>query len=158
MNNSVFSEAMNNIRNGKGIKLVTNRESYLKTLMKPSFKSAICFRSNLMEFEMGKTKVLMNKPVYLGQAILDLRKLVMYEFPYDYMIPKYTRGASKTYRENVKPCYMDTDSLVYHIKNEDFYSDIAEDVKAKFDRSGFREPGPLPMALVFCMGFVFCCI
>ena len=45
-----------------------------------------------MGCEMGKTKVLMNKPVYLGQAILDMSKLVTYEFHYDYMIPKYAGG------------------------------------------------------------------
>ena len=77
------------------------------------------------------------KPVYLGQAILDLSKLVMYEFHCDYMIPKY--------KENLKLCYMNADSLVYHIKTEDFYCDIAEDVKARFDTSGFTKPRPLPM-------------
>ena len=65
---------------------------------------------------MFKIKVVMNKPVYLGQAELDLSKIVMYEFHYDYMKPKYG--------ENLKLCYMDTDSLVYHIKTEDFYEDI----------------------------------
>ena len=70
---------------------------------------------------MGKIKVVMNKPVYFGQAILDLSKTVMYEFHYDYIKPKY--GG------NLKLCYMDTDSLVYHIKTEDFYEDIAGDVK-----------------------------
>ena len=43
-----------------------------------------------MGCEMGKIKVVMNKPVYLGQAILDLSKIVMYEFHYDYMVPKYS--------------------------------------------------------------------
>ena len=69
MNNSVFSKTMENIRKHKDIKLVTNRESYLKTVMKPNFKLAICFSENLMGCEMGKTKVTMNKSVYLGQAI-----------------------------------------------------------------------------------------
>ena len=92
-----------------------------------------------MGCEMGKTKVTMNKPVYLGQVMLDLSKLVMYEFHCDYMIPKYG--------ENLKLCYMDTDSLVYHIKTEDFYSDILEDVEARFDTSRFTEPRPLPMGL-----------
>ena len=69
---------------------------------------------------MVKIKVLINKPVYLGQVIVDLTKLVMYEFHYDYMIPKYG--------ESLKLCYMDTDSLVYHIKVEDFYADTTEDV------------------------------
>ena len=58
-----------------------------------------------MGCEMGKVKVVMNKPVHLGQAILDLSKIVMYEFHYDYMLPKYDN--------NLKLCYMDTDSLVY---------------------------------------------
>ena len=84
--------------------------------MKPNFKSAICFVPNLMGCEMGKIKIIISKPIYLDQAILDLSKLVMYEFHYDYMIPRYN--------ENLKFCYMDTDSLVYHIKTEDFYADI----------------------------------
>ena len=57
--------------------------------MKPNFKSGVLFGENLMGCEMGKIKVVMNKPVYLGQAILDTSKIVMYEFHYDYMKPKY---------------------------------------------------------------------
>ena len=78
---------------------------------------------------MGKFEVVMNKPMYLGQAILDLSKIVMYEFHYDYMEPKYG--------ENLNLCYMDTDSLVYHIKIEDFYEDIAKDVETRFDMSEY---------------------
>ena len=84
----------------------------------------------------------MNKLAYLGQAILDLSK---YEFHYDYMIPKCARGAGTAYKENLKLCYLDTDSLVYHIKTEDFYAGIPGDVKERFDTSGFTEPRPLPM-------------
>ena len=65
MNNSVFGKAMENISNHEDIKLVTNRESILKTVMKPNFKSRICFSENLMGCEMGKIKVFMNKQVYL---------------------------------------------------------------------------------------------
>ena len=85
---------------------------------------------------MGKVKIVMNKPVYLGQAILDLSKLVMYKFHYDYMLPKYG--------DNIKLCYMDTDSFVYDIKTEDFYKDIAEDVEKRFDTSGYCDR-PLPV-------------
>ena len=94
-----------------------------------------------MGFEIGKIKVVMNKPVYLGQAILDLSKIVMYEFHYDYIKPKY--GG------NLKTCYVDTDSLVYHIKTEDFYEAIVNDVKERFDTSGYdkKDAGPLPMGL-----------
>ena len=80
---------------------------------------------------MGKVKVKMNKPVYLGQAILDLSKTIMYEFHYDYMKRKYDE-------KSLKLLYMDTDSLVYDIKTEDFYKDIAEDVETRFDTSGYE--------------------
>ena len=89
MNNAVFGKTMENIRKHRNIKLVMNRESYLKTVMKPNFKSGVLFGENLMGCEMGKIKVVMNKPVYLGQAILDLSKIVMYEFHYDYMKKNY---------------------------------------------------------------------
>ena len=82
MNNSVFGKTMENIKH-RNIKLVTTEEKYLKTVMKPNFKSGVLFGENLMGCEMGKIKVVMNKPVYLGQMILDLSKLVMYQFHYD---------------------------------------------------------------------------
>ena len=77
MNNSVFGKTMENIRKHRNIKLVTNQEAYLKAVMKPNFKSGILFSENLMGCEMGKIKVVMNKPVYRGQAILDLSKSIL---------------------------------------------------------------------------------
>ena len=71
MNNSVFGKTMQNIGKHKDIKLVTNKKAYLRTVMKPNFKSGILFGENLMGCEMGKIKVIMNKPVYLGQAIFN---------------------------------------------------------------------------------------
>ena len=128
---------MENIRKHRNIKLVTSRESYLKTVMKPNFKSGVLFGENLMGCEMGKIKVVMNKPIYLGQAILDLSKIVMYEFHYDYMVPKYG--------ENLTLCYMDIDSLIYLIKTEDFYADITDDVPKRFDTFGYCDNRPLPI-------------
>ena len=124
---------MENIRKHRNIKLVTTEEKYLHTVMKPNFKSGVLFGENLMDCEMGKIKVVMNKPVYLGQVILDLSKIVMYEFHYDYVVPKYS--------DRLKLCYMDTDSLVYHIKTEDFYTDIADDVQTRFNTSGYIPDG-----------------
>ena len=89
MNNSVFGKTMENIRKHRNINLVMSKYVYLKTVMKPNFKSGVLFRENLMGCEMEKIKVVMNKPVYLSQAILDLSKLIMYEFHYDYMKLKY---------------------------------------------------------------------
>ena len=85
MNNSVFGKTMENIRKHKDIKLVTNEKAYLKNIMKPTFTPGVLFGENLMGCEMGKIKIVMNKPVYLGKAILDLSKIIMYEFHYDYM-------------------------------------------------------------------------
>ena len=80
---------MENIRKHRNIKLVNNEEEYLRNVMKPNFKSGTLLGSDLMGCEMGKVKVVMNKPVYLGQAILDLSKTIMYEFHYDYLKRKY---------------------------------------------------------------------
>ena len=107
--------------------------------MKPNFKSGIRFDETLMGCDMGKIKVVMNKPVYLGQAILNLSKIIMCEFHYDYMKPKYG--------DNLQLCYMDTDSLVYRIKTEDFYADIADDVPTRFNTSGYCDNRPLPVGL-----------
>ena len=71
----------------------------------------------------------MNKPVYLGLSILDLNKTAMYKSWYDYVKPKYC--------ENAKLCYMDTDSFIVHVKTDDIYKNIAEDVETRFDTSNF---------------------
>ena len=79
--------------------------------------------------EMKKVEVKMNKPIYLGQAILDISKTLMYEFWYDYNKPKYG--------DKARLCYMDTDSFIMHIKTKDFYKDIAGDVDKWFDTSNY---------------------
>ena len=140
MNNLVFRKTMENIRKHRNIKLVMTEEKYLHTVRKPNFKSGVLFGENLMGCEMGKIKVVMNKLVYLGQAILDLSKIIMYEFHYDYMVPKYGL-------EKLKLCYMDTDSLVYEIKTEDFYTNIMDNVPARFNTSGYCPNRPLPVGL-----------
>ena len=121
MNNSVFGKTMENIRKHRDIKLVNNKD-YLKQVMKPNFKGGVLMGADLMSCQMGKVKVKVNKLVYLGQAILDLSKTIMHEFHYDYMKRKYNES-------DLKLLYMDTDSLVYNIKTEDFYKDIAEAVE-----------------------------
>ena len=68
-------------------------------------------QKNLLPIEIKKPEILMNKPVYLGYSILGLRKILMYEFWYDYVKPKYG--------EKAKFCYMDTDTFIIHIKTDD---------------------------------------
>ena len=137
-NNSVFGKTIENIRRHRDIKLLNNKEDHLKQVMKPNFKGGVLMGADLMGCEMGKVKVKMNKPFYLGEAILDLSKTIMYEFHYDYMKRKYNE-------KSLKLLYMDIDSLVYDIKTEDFYKDIAEDVETRFDTSGYVPGRPLPI-------------
>ena len=134
MNNVVFGKTMENIRKHRNIKLIMSRESYLCTVIHPNFKSGVLFGENLMGCKMGKIKVVMNKPVYLSQAVLDLSKTVMYDFHYNYKKQKYNsdrlrlRGALC-----LQLCYMDTDLLIYHIKTKDFYTDIVDDMPTRFN-------------------------
>ena len=78
----------------------------------------------------------MNKHVYLGISILELSKILMNEFLYDYVKPKYG--------ERWKLSYMDTDSFIVYIKADDVYKDIAEDVETRFDTSNYELDIPLP--------------
>ena len=83
-----------------------------------------------------KTKILMNKALYLGLPILELSKILMYEFWYDYLKPKYG--------EKAKLCYMDTDSFIVYIKTDDIYKGIGEHAETRFDTSNYELGRPLP--------------
>ena len=135
MNNSVFGKTMENIRNHKNIKLVTTDQKRSKLVSEPNYHTINLISEDLSIIEMKKTKVKMNKPIYLGLSILEISKTLMYEFWYDYMKPKYN--------DNVKLCYMDTDSFIMNIK-KDFYEDIASDVENRFDTSNYEVNRPLP--------------
>ena len=141
MNNSVFGKTMENVRNYRDIKLVTNNAQRKKHVSEPNYMTSKHFSEDLMPIEMRKTKVIMNKPVYLEQAIPDISKTLMYEFYYDYLKPKYGH--------KVKLCYMDTDSFILHIETEDFCQDIANDVNKWFDTSAYnkRLKRPLPIRI-----------
>ena len=127
MNNSVFGKKMENIRKHRDIKLVTTDKKGSKLVSEPNYHTINLISKDLSILEMKKTKIKMNKPIYLGSSILEISKTLMYEFWYDYMKPKYAN--------NVKLCYMDTDSFIMSIKTNDFYKDISNDVENRFDTS-----------------------
>ena len=107
MINSVFGKLMENVRNHRDIKLVTTNDRRNKLVSEPNYHTSKQFPENLLAIEMKKTKVKINKPVYLGQAILDISKTLMYEFWYDYIKPKHPQKAQL--------CYMNTGSFIIHI-------------------------------------------
>ena len=108
MNNSVFGKALENIRKDRDIKLVTTDKKRSKLVLEPNYHTINVICEDLSIIEMKKTKLKMNKPICLGLSILEISKILMYEFWYDYMKPKYN--------DNVKLCYMDTDSFIMNIK------------------------------------------
>ena len=81
----------------------------------------------------------MTKPLYLGMSVLDISKILVYEFWYDYIKPKYG--------DRAKPCYKDTDSFIIYIKTEDFFEDISNDVEKWFDTSNYDENDERPLPI-----------
>ena len=137
MNNSVFGKTMEKIRKHRDIKLVTTDKKRSKLVSEPNYHTINLISENLSIIEMKKTKVKMNKPINLGLSILKISKILMYDFWYDYMQPKYN--------DNVRLCYMDTDSFIMNIKTNDFYKDISDDVDNRFDTSNYEVKRSLPI-------------
>ena len=129
MNNSVFGKTMENIRNRVNVKLVNDKKRAEKLSAKPNYKHCNIFSEDLVAIHMKKTKIYYDKPIYLGMCILDLSKTLMYDFHYNYIKKKYGNKG--------KLLLTDTDSLMYEIQTEDFYKDISEDVKDRFDTSNY---------------------
>ena len=108
MNNAAFVKTMENLRKNRDIKLVTTerRRNYL--VSEPNYDSAKFFTEHLLATEMKKTEILMNKPIYLELSILELSKILMHEFWYNYVKPKYG--------EKAKLFYIYTDIFIVYIK------------------------------------------
>ena len=127
MNNAVFGKTTENLRNHRDIKLVTTKARRNLLGSQPNYHTTIFFIKLISDITEKQTQILMNKPVYLSLLVLELSEIVMFEFWYDYVKPKYG--------EQAKSCYMDTDSFVVCIKTEDIYTDIAKDIETRFDTS-----------------------
>ena len=136
INNSVYGKTMENVRNHRDIILfTTNGKRHFAS--EPNYHSTKYISKDLLVMEMKKTEVRMNKPIYVGQAILDLSKTLMYEFWYDYIKPKFG--------DKARLCYIDTDSFVMHIKTDDFYQDISDDADKWFDTCNFNRNDNRPL-------------
>ena len=143
MNNSVFGKTIENIRKRQNLILVDDRAKALKLSSRPNFDRATTFDRNLVAIHMKKTEVYFNKPIYVGQAILDLSKTLMYDFHYNYMLEKYSHhcespsGMGFGGMQSPQLLFTDTDNLMYEIRTDDFYFDIENDIEDKFDTSDY---------------------
>ena len=135
MNNSYFGKTMENVKKRKNFKVHTDEKLISKNIASSLTKNIHAFDENLFGFDKRKTSVTLDKPIYLGFCILDLSKLLMYKFVYEYLYPKYGR-------ENVLIHYTDTDSLICKIKTENIYMDIVNDCDM-YDLSEYEECHPI---------------
>ena len=136
MNNAVFGKTMENVRKHRDIKLVKTDHRRNKLVSEPNYHTMKLTDDNLAIIELRKVKVKMNKPIYLRLCILEISKIIMHEFWYDYVKNKYGNKA--------RLCYTDTDSFVINIKTNDFYKDISQDVNERFDTANYTFDRPLP--------------
>ena len=133
MNNSVFGKTMENLRKRVDVRLVTNEKKLDKLTSKPTYVCSKIFNENLMAVHKVKESLTLNRPAYLGMCILDLSKMLTYDFHYNYIKKKYNNRA--------RLLFTDTDSLTYEIEAEDVYKDFWND-KDMFDNSNYPESSP----------------
>ena len=126
MNKAVFWTTKENMRKHRKYWTCKTEKGRNYLVSEPYYHNRTFFKENLLPIEMRETQILMNKPVYLRLSILDLSKTVMHECWYDYV--------KRNYGENVKLCYMDTDSFIFNVKTDDIYKNIAEDVDKDLTR------------------------
>jgi translation initiation factor IF-1 len=128
MNNSVFGKTMENMRKRVNVELVHTKKRLHKVCAKPNFQSFKIFNEDLVAVNLRKSSIVLNRPIYAGFCILDLAKLLMFEFHYDFV--------KSTYGEKASLLFTDTDSLCYEIQTGDFYQDMLTH-KTLFDTSNF---------------------
>ena len=119
---------MKNLSNRINVKLVNNEKDYFKCTSKPNRMSHKIFDNNFLAIRKSKVALKPNTPAYIGMCILELSKLLVYEFQYDYIKNKY---ASKS-----NLLFTDTDRLMYEIETVDVYGDFSSD-KEMFDFSNY---------------------
>lgn len=139
LNNSIFGKTLENNEKKVNVKLVNqwsdyNNKTKTKTcaenlIAKPNFHSVSVFNENLVAIQLKPDRIVLDKPLYIGFAVLELSKSHMYDFHYSIMKPHYD--------ERLRLCYTDTDSFIYHIETEDFYGDLKRSFMNFFDTSNF---------------------
>lgn len=139
LNNSIFGKTLENNEKRVNVHLVNEwsdqnnktkkRNSAAKLIANSSFHSITVFSENLAAIQTKPERVILDKPIYIGFAVLELSKSHMYDFHYSVFEPSY--------RNRLRMCYTDTDSFVYQIETRDFYKDLKQHFLNYFDTSNF---------------------
>lgn len=133
-NNAIFGKTCENVDKRMEVKLMTDPKKFVNYASRPYFKNYEIFSNDLVACEMRKTQVVYNRPMIVGMCILDVSKVLMYDFHYNVMKARYGDRATM--------CFTDTDSLTYYIKTEDVYADMKADC-ALYDTSDYPKDHPL---------------
>jgi hypothetical protein len=134
MNNSCYGKTMENVRKHIKVEICNTKERVRRLVAKPSFKSFKIFTDDVAAVHNDVDCVKLDKPIYVGFAVLERSKELMFDFHYNTMKAKYG--------DNIRLCFTDTDSLCYHIKTEDVYADFAT-MGNLFDFSEYPKTHPL---------------
>ncbi len=141
--NQIYGRSIMNVRKHKSLIFVTNEKDLSKHAAKANFVSADIFHEDLVAVSLNKQEVELCQPIAIGAAVLDLTKLHMLKFFYDYLIPKYGF-------QNIKVGMSDTDSFLIWVKTErDIYHDMKQDGKAYFDQSNYPKHSDMFNAINF---------
>ena len=146
----IYGKSVENLRNRREVVFATNEKQSKRLISKPNFKEFRIINSNLTLVNMAKTTILFNKPIFVGAAVLDISKVHMYSFHYDYMMRKYmpeqvndnSERDNALFTDRISVLFTDTDSLVYQIYTDDFYRDMKEDMEQWYDTSDYPPSHP----------------
>lgn len=122
MNNAVYGKTMENLRKRINVRLFRSKDeedSLRKVIGSPLFNRSEIFDHDLCAVHSNKKILLLNRPIYVGMSILDLSKMLMYDFFYNHL--------KRRYGDKCELQYTDTDSLIVKIETEDVYKDMQTD-------------------------------
>jgi len=125
---------MEQVRNPVTVRLICDPSKLAKAVSRPTFRHAAINNDDLTMVRGARQRVTLNKPISVGLSILEISKLIMYQFYYDYLKPKYGNKCTLL--------FTDTDSFCCHIETPDLYHDMSQNLDL-FDRSNFDKNHPL---------------
>ncbi|GFQ87084.1 uncharacterized protein TNCT_173661 [Trichonephila clavata] len=130
LNNSVHGKTMENVRKLSNVQLVTSEKQAKKLVAAPTFKRFKIITESLVVLEKLKSCITLNRPIYIRFVILELSKVLMYNFHYNHI--------KKRYMDKANLLFTDTDSLTYEIETEDIYKDMGENLNI-YDTSDYPQ-------------------
>ena len=138
--NAFYGKTVENVRKRVNVRLISDPDKFVRAVGKASYKRSQIVNTDLALVENQRAKITLSKPIAIGCAILEIAKLVMYEFYYDCLLPKFGN--------RLHLCFTDTDSFICHVQSEDLISELRS-ISDWLDTSNFQQDHPLYSAINF---------